>query len=126
MSTAVEQCNEGFTAIQQFFLDLSQYISDGITLPDEETLHDALPFEEILTYTTNNSLTSADYSIGAGVETVQHFVAVDREISMADTGKTAIYISAISESDREAEFYAQNAAFFSGVIRGAPTTGSQC
>lgn len=126
MATAIEQCSEGFTALQEFFQSLSSYISTGSNPPDQEDLLTAMPFEEILAFTTNNSTNSADYSIGAGVETVQHFVAVDRELSMADTGKTSIYISAISESNREAEFYGQNAAFFSGVMRGAPTTGSQC
>lgn len=126
MATAVEQCRDGFKALQTFFEELSQYYSDGVSLPNQEDLLDELKFEEILDFTTGNSFGAADFSIGAGVETIHHFVAVERELSMADVGKTGIYISAISESDREAEYYAQNSAFFSGVMRGAPTTGAQC
>jgi len=126
MSTAIEQCREGFAALSAYFEDMAQYVSDGVELPDPYLLYDGLNFEEILTYLRLNTNSAADFSIGAGIEGINHFVAVERELAMTETGKTSIYISAISEAQREADFLAQNAVFLPGVMSGAPTSGSQC
>jgi len=126
VTTSVEQCRAGFDALTAYFKALSKYYSDGVALPDPNSLIAGFEFEELLTFVVENANVSAEFAVGAGVESIQHFVGVEREISMADTGKTSIYISAISEHSGEADFYDRNSAFFSGVMRGAPTTGSQC
>lgn len=125
MATAVTQAQDGFDTLSSYFDDLSQYYTDGTGQPDQLDLL-ALNFDEILSFVTENSARSADFSIGAGIESIHHFLAVDREIGMGTLGKTSIYLSAVSEFDEEGGFHDQNAAFFSGVLKGAPTTGSQC
>jgi hypothetical protein len=126
MATSIDQCRAGFDALNTYFKALSKYYSDGVTLPDPNSLIAGFDFDELLTFVLDNANTAADFSVGAGVESLQHFVGVERELSMADVGKTSIYISAISEHRDEADFYDRNSAFFSGVMRGAPTSGSQC
>lgn len=126
MSSAVEQCRDGFQFLSDYFLDVQQYLSDGVTLPDPFSLYDSLSFEELLTHVITSMDSSADFSIGASIESVNHFVGVERELSMVESGKTAIYLSAISEAKKESDFLTQNSTFLSNVISGAPTNGSQC
>lgn len=126
MTTAVEECLAGYTALSAYFQGLSDCYSGGSPPPDTASLFTDIVFQELLTFTSGNALTSATFSVGAGVEAVSHFVGVERELSMAETGKASIYISAISEHNEESSFYGQNGAFLSSVIGGAPTNGSQC
>lgn len=126
MATAIEQCSAGFEALASFFDELSASISGATEMPDPSDLYDALEITEILTLTSDSTMGGADFSIGAGVETISHFVGVERELSMAEAGKASAYISAVSEHDQESAFYSQNATFFPGVMSGAPTSGAQC
>lgn len=126
MSNAIDQAKSGFAALETYFNNLASYVSTGSSLPELNLLPAALVFDEILTFTVDRSQQGADFSVGAGVESVNHFVAVSREISIIQLGKTALYLSSVSEHEEEGDFYGQNAAFMSSVIRGAVTTGSQC
>lgn len=125
MATAVDQCKAGFNALKDYFKALKDYYLSGSTPAVQTGLVEALDFEEILSFAVNSVRDNTDFSVGAAVETVQHFAALKRELEMASERKSSIYLSASTEHGTEEVFYGQNASFMSSVINGASTSGSQ-
>jgi hypothetical protein len=126
MSTPMSQCEAGFSALGDYFRSINTYYTTGGTVPDSDAASTAMDYDDVLTFVVGSATRGADYSIGAGVEVVSHFAGILRELDIINLGKTELYSNAASEALEEAAFCDQNSVFLSSVMKGVPTTGSQC
>ncbi len=124
--TAITECSQGYAALQAFFQAQSQYVLLGGTPPDINAVMGSLSFTELLTFATNNAESSADFQSGSSVEAVSAFASAVREYDMGRMRKSDLISSISSDASSEAAFYGQTGDFFSGVLKGGPTSGSQC
>jgi len=125
MSTSVDECRAGLTAIANFHSDCATYLSAGGVLPEVFSVLDSLDYSESLTYSNLQPTESGDFGTGAVQESMAILAATAREVDMASRGKTLLFLSAAAEYEKESDFYIQSRDFYIGVMKGSPTSGSQ-
>lgn len=125
MSESTE-ISTGFEALSNFFKAQETYLLTGGLPPDPRLLYLSLEYPELLTYCTSQVIEGAGYEIGAAQEAIATIAAALREISMATGTKTNMYLGHTSELGDEDLFYTQAKDFYIGVLKGGPTSGSQC
>ena len=124
--SVVSEITDGFDLLSGYFDDLRQYLISGGTPTDPNDLSGVLDYANLLTYCLDEAQQGAGFAVGAAQEAIATFVGVERELGLAVLTKAEIYANQQSDNQDESKFYGQAGAFFSGVVKGAPTNGSQC
>lgn len=120
------EISNAVTALKTFYEDEAAYIVSGGVPPVPGALPAALIFVELLTFSATQAEQGSGYAIGAAQEMISTDVAIIRELSMATTRKFEIYENYAGQCEEEASFINQSGAFYAGVLKGNPTSGSQC
>lgn len=122
----ITEITTGFDALINFIKAQETYLLSGGTPPDPRLLYLSLEYPELLTYCTSQVIEGAGYEIGVAQEAIATIAASLREIGMASKNKTEIYIGLPPGLSKEQIFYSQSKDFYIGVLKGNPTSGSQC
>lgn len=124
--SGITEASDAFQKISEFFADKATELQTNGVGPDPDLLYPELVFDELLTFCYEEVETSASFIVGAAQEAVSTMVAVKRELDMGDFRKSSLYSSIQSDDTNEEAFYSQSKDFFSGILKGGPTNGSQC
>lgn len=122
----ITEINTGFNALINYLKAQETYLLSGGTPPDARLLYLELDYPELLTYCNSQVIQGAGYEIGVAQEAISTIAASLRELGMATTSKSLIYTSHQSEIVDEYQFYSQSKDFYTGVLKGNSTSGSQC
>ena len=113
-----------FTKLVQYFENQFNYLNSGGTPPNTSDI-EALVYSESQSLVRNQAQAGSSYIIGAAQEAVFSLAAIQRELNMSSPSKADLYNAHMAELTEEVDFHASSGNFYSGVVGGAPTTGSR-
>jgi hypothetical protein len=122
----IDECQNIFNNLSDFMSATSNYINTGATFPTLTAVSNNLIYTDLVTFATSQTERAAGYSIGAAQEAISTAAGIGREMDMAVLVKSSIYSNMQSDFIDESNFYNQAGYYFTGVMSGNPTSGSQC
>lgn len=114
-----------FTAIKTFYGQHSNYVLGTGSLPSYTLLIDDMIYPDLVTFCVNQVGKGSGYDAGVAQEVISTGEATLREIDLISTRKSNIYSAHAGECEEEEGFYDQSQVYSLGVLKGAPTQGSQ-
>lgn len=124
--SVVSEIETTFSSLGNFYSLQRSSILSGSGNPNPATLLTQLENKEVLTYVLSQVDFGSGFEIGAAQDALATGAAISREHSSAVKKKADLYDDHFSDSGAESIFYKQSGVYFAGVVKGNPTSGSQC
>jgi len=126
MNNPLEECTAAFNALSDFMTSSASYLVGEGLPPTPLDLVDFMDYTQSLEELIRRVPEAAAFQNGAMQEVVYTVAASLREIDMASRSKSTLLAAAASELQAEADYYKNTGQFLFGIMKGAPTNGSQC
>lgn len=123
MATPITDSDSIYQTLVNFFQAESARLQAGSSPAPLDV--SGLEFSNALTYSLSMAEQPAGFQVGASQEAVFTALSIIREYEMASLSKADLIGAAVSEASLEESFYENRGSFLAGVMKGAPTGGSQ-
>lgn len=122
----IEDVSTSLDAITTYLDDVVTYITTGTGAVDYPAAISSLIEANLLSYCTTQRTYGVGFSVGAAQDIVYLNSALKRDVDICNLKKSDIYLNGKSEFEDEITFYNGLKNYYSGLLRGDVTTGSQC